>query len=140
MGENQPVSGVVAKEDFVSKLASIRDLFAFTLAASLISGCSLGKDSTSAAPAPTPTPSAHSVALSWDPSPSTNLQGYKVYRGQVSGGPYGPISSTLTAGTQQFTDASVLSGQSYFYVVTSIDVNGLESGPSPEVSARIPTP
>jgi fibronectin type 3 domain-containing protein len=115
------------------------------LAASLISGCTMGKGSSSTSttgptPTPTPSPSAHSVALAWDPSPSTNLQGYKVYRSQISGGPYTPISSTLTVGTQQFTDSSVASGQSYFYIITSIDVNGLESGPSPEVNAKIPTP
>jgi fibronectin type 3 domain-containing protein len=83
---------------------------------------------------------SHSVALTWDPSPSTNLQGYKVYRGQNSGGPYSSITSTIAAGTQQYTDSTVAAGQSYFYVVTSIDVNGMESGPSPEVSAKIPTP
>ena len=125
----------------MSKLTSIRDTFALILVASLISGCALGgKNALVPTPTPTPSPAAHSVALAWDPSPSINLQGYRVYRSQVSGGPYGSISSTLSTGTQQFTDSSVLAGQSYFYVVTSIDVNGLESSPSPEVSAQIPTP
>ena len=126
----------------MSKLTNIRGIFALALTASLISGCSLGGSNSTGSPTPTPTPSTmpHSVGLNWDASPSPNLQGYKVYRSQVSGGPYNPISSMLSTGTQQFTDSSVSSGQSYFYVVTSIDVNGLESGPSPEVGANIPTP
>ena len=99
-----------------------------------------GKSAGVPTPTPTPSPVAHSVALTWDASPSTNLQGYKVYRSQVSGGSYSSISSTLGASTLQFTDSSVMGGQTYFYVITSIDTNGMESGPSPEVSAKIPAP
>src|SRR5215472_505759 len=110
-----------------------------------MSGC-MQNNSTTAGPTPTPTPtptpqpSAHSVDVMWDPSPSTNLQGYKVYRSQVSGGPYNSISGMLTTSTSQFADATVFSGQRYFYVVTSVDVNGLESAASSEVSATVPTP
>jgi fibronectin type 3 domain-containing protein len=75
----------------------------------------------------------------WDQSPSGNLQGYKVYRSQVSGGPYSPISGMLTTSTSQFADQTVVSGQKYFYVVTSVDVNGLESVASSEVSITVPT-
>jgi fibronectin type 3 domain-containing protein len=135
---------VVAEENIVAKFANIRDTFSLVLVASLllISGCVMGNKSASGSPSPTPTPTAtaHSVAITWQPSPSTNLQGYKVYRGQTSGGPYTSIAGTLAASVQQFTDSSVLSGQAYFYVITSIDLNGLESAPSPEVSAQIPTP
>jgi hypothetical protein len=68
------------------------------------------------------------------------LEGYKVYRSQTSGGPYNNISGNLATSVLQFTDSSVLGGQNYFYVITSMDVNGLESQPSSEVSATIPTP
>jgi len=78
------------------------------------------------------------VDVAWDQSSSTDVQGYKVYRSQISGGPYTLISGTLSASTLQFTDSSVLSGQTYFYVVTSIDTNGLESVHSTEVNAQIP--
>jgi hypothetical protein len=137
------LSGVVAEENIVAKFANIRDIFSLALVTSLlsISGCVMGNKSASGpSPTPTPTAAAHSVAITWQPSPSTNLQGYKVYRGQTSGGPYTSIAGTLAASTQQFTDSSVLSGQAYFYVITSIDINGLESAPSPEVNAQIPTP
>ena len=130
----------------MTTFANIRAACALGLLVSLflISGCASGGKNTitSGTPTPTPTPSptAHSVAITWQSSPSTNLQGYKVYRSQISGGPYTPISSILPTSPEQFTDSSVVSGQDYFYVMTSIDVNGLESAPSAEVSAQIPTP
>jgi len=64
------------------------------------------------------------------------VQGYKVYRSLMAGGPYTPISSTIPV--LVFTDSSVLSGLTYFYVVTSIDIDGLESEPSPEANAQVP--
>jgi fibronectin type 3 domain-containing protein len=128
----------------VARLENIKATLLLIVPASLLlmSGCMLGK-STTAGPTPTPTPtpqpSSHSVDVMWDPSPSSNLQGYKVYRSQVSGGPYNPISGTLSISTSQFADITVFSGQQYFYVVTSIDVNGLESAASSEVSITVPT-
>lgn len=107
-------------------------------------GCNLTSSNTvktQVGPTPTPTPSvAHSVDIDWNASSSSNLQGYKVYRSQTSGGPYSSVSGTLATSTLAFTDGSVLGGKTYFYVVTSLDANGLESPPSTEVSATIPTP
>jgi hypothetical protein len=106
-------------------------------------GCNLssGSNTVQTGPTPTPTPSvAHSADITWNASSSPNVQGYKVYRSQTSGGPYSSVSGTLATSTLAFTDTSVLAGQTYFYVLTSIDVNGLESPPSLEVSATIPTP
>ena len=90
-------------------------------------------------PSPTPQPSSHSVQVLWDASSSNSLQGYKVYRGQVSGGPYTSLSGLLGSSVLQFTDSNVNAGQTYFYVVTSVDVNGLESAQSPEVSISVPS-
>ena len=42
----------------------------------------------SAPPVPPVPPAKHSVSISWDPSPSTDVAYYKVYRGTVAGGPY----------------------------------------------------
>jgi fibronectin type 3 domain-containing protein len=39
-----------------------------------------------------------------------------------------------------YADNTVLSGQTYFYVVTAVDANNVESGYSNEVSAAIPFP
>ena len=80
----------------------------------------------------------HTVDLSWSPSSST-VAGYNVYRGGVSGGPYTRINSSLGV-LASYTDTSVQSGQTYYYVTTAVDSNGVESGHSNEASALVPTP
>jgi fibronectin type 3 domain-containing protein len=107
-------------------------------------GCAKGdlsgsSGSSSPSPTPTPQPSSHSIQVLWDASTSSSLQGYKVYRGQVSGGPYTSVSGLLDTGVLQFSDLNLNAGQTYFYVVTSVDVNGLESAQSSEVSVAVPT-
>ena len=77
----------------------------------------------------------HSVALNWSPSTGT-VQGYYVYRGTQSGGPYGKISPLDS--TTAYTDNSVTSGQTYYYVVTALGTNSVESGYSNETAATIP--
>jgi hypothetical protein len=75
------------------------------------------------------------VTLSWKPS-SSKVVGYFVYRGTVSGGPYTKLNPT--ADTQaSFTDPGLTSG-TYYYVVTSVDSNNVESGYSNEVQVIIP--
>ena len=83
-------------------------------------------------------PVSHSVTLSWTASTSS-VNGYNVYRASVSGGPYTKINSSLVTATQ-FTDNSVVAGQTYFYVVTAVDSSNVESANSNEVSAAVPTP
>jgi hypothetical protein len=77
----------------------------------------------------------HSVSLSWNPDAST-VQGYYVYRGSQSGGPYTRISSLLPSAS--YTDSTVASSQTYFYVVTALGTNSAESGYSNEAVATIP--
>ena len=79
----------------------------------------------------------HSVDLSWNPSNSA--AGYLVYRGTKTGGPYAKLTPSAIASTF-FTDNSVQSGATYFYVATSVDSTGLESDDSNQVAASIPTP
>jgi len=81
---------------------------------------------------------AHSAALIWTASTSV-VTGYNVYRGAVSGGPYTLMNAPLVILTN-YTDNTVLSGQPYFYVVTAVDANNVESAYSNEVSAVIPFP
>ena len=82
-------------------------------------------------------PVQHSVDVSWTASTST-VAGYNVYRGSQSGGPYSILNSTLQSLT--FTDSTVQSGTTYYYVVTAVDGNGVESIFSNEAPAAIPTP
>lgn len=77
----------------------------------------------------------HQVALTWNPNTSS-VQGYYVYRGGQTGGPYTRISA-LQAATA-FNDSAVASGQTYYYVVTALGTNSLESGYSNEAVANIP--
>ncbi len=81
----------------------------------------------------------HSVDLSWQPSTGSNVIGYNIYRGGVSGGPYSNANSALEASTT-YTDITVTSGQTYYYVTTAVDGNGGESGYSNQAKAVIPTP
>jgi len=82
------------------------------------------------------TPVSHSVSLSWTPSSST-YSGFNVYRGTTSGGPYTRVDSSMVS-SATYNDASVISGQTYYYVATQVDTTGAESGYSSEVSALIP--
>ncbi len=81
---------------------------------------------------------AHLATLTWDPSVSV-VVGYNVYRGTVSGGPYTALNSSLVSSPTD-TDTAVQSGQTYFYVVTAVDSNNVESAYSNEISATIPVP
>ena len=81
---------------------------------------------------------AHTAALSWTASTSV-VTGYNVYRGTVSGGPYTLLNAPLVI-LAGYTDNTVLSGQTYFYVVTAVDANNVESSYSNETSAVIPFP
>jgi fibronectin type 3 domain-containing protein len=80
---------------------------------------------------------AHSARLSWSPSTSL-VVGYRVYRSTQSGTAYSLITPDLVPGTS-FLDSTVAKGQTYFYVVTAVDDQSLESGFSNEVSATIPS-
>jgi hypothetical protein len=79
----------------------------------------------------------HNVALTWNSA--NEAVGYNVYRGTVSGGPYTMVNSTLD-GTTSYTDNSVASGQTYYYVATSVDINSNESAYSKQTTAVVPTP
>lgn len=80
--------------------------------------------------------SQHSVALSWDPSTSQVI-GYNVYRGTASGGPYTKLNASASTGTA-YTDSSVQSGQTYYYVTTAVDSSNVESAHSNQATAEIP--
>jgi hypothetical protein len=84
------------------------------------------------------TPLQHSASLSWTDG-SSGITGYNVYRGAVSGGPYSKINSALEP-SAAYSDNSVLAGQTYYYVATAVDGSGVESSPSNEAQAVIPSP
>ncbi len=79
---------------------------------------------------------SHSASLNWMPSVS-NVTGYNVYSSTKSGGPYSKVTSGPVPSTG-YTDSTVQQGLTYYYVVTSVDSQNLESGYSAQVSATIP--
>lgn len=76
------------------------------------------------------------VDLIWAPVASTDLAGYNVYRSE-SEGAFTKINSEVVK-TPSYRDATVLSGKTYSYVVSAIDVRGNESARSETASESVP--
>jgi fibronectin type 3 domain-containing protein len=66
------------------------------------------------------------------------VDGYNLYRGTVSGGPYTRLNSTLNT-TMSATDTTVVAG-TYYYVTTAVNAAGTESAYSNQVQAVVPSP
>lgn len=109
------------------------EILGIVLFASMLWGCWAcgGGKSSNGIPPP-----QHSVDLSWTASTST-VVGYKIYRGTQHLGPYVALNSSPHAGTS-FTDSTVQSGVTYYYVVNAVDAQSQESASSNEVQAIIP--
>lgn len=82
----------------------------------------------------------HQVVLNWqESSPNDPAVSFNVYRGTALTGPFTKINtSPVTSPT--FTDTQVTSGQQYWYEVTAVDANGIESADSSIASATVPGP
>jgi hypothetical protein len=78
----------------------------------------------------------HSVALSWDASASQVI-GYYIYRSTTPGSYGAPLNGAPQPGLT-YTDSTVASGITYYYVVTAVDSDSQQSVHSNEVSAVIP--
>ncbi len=78
------------------------------------------------------------VALTWTASTSPNISGYNVYRATVSGGPYTAVNTGLVT-APSYTDSSVQTGQTYYYVVTAVNTSEVESGYSNQATAAVPS-
>jgi hypothetical protein len=81
---------------------------------------------------------SHSVSLTWNTGDG-NAVGYNVYRGTAQNGPFQQINTALDASTN-YTDTTVSSGTTYYYVATEVNAQGQESGYSNEVMAVVPSP
>jgi len=79
--------------------------------------------------------SNHSVALSWNPSSSSGIAGYNIYRASYTSscGSFAKINGSLDANTV-YTDSSVVDGSSYCYATTAVNSSNEESSPSNVVS------
>src|SRR5262245_61849127 len=77
---------------------------------------------------------ASSVNLTWDPSPTPGVIGYKIHFGNASGN-YSQVVSVTNATT---TTISGLPAGTTFFAATALDASGLESDVSNEVSQDVP--
>ncbi|HKS35949.1 MAG TPA: fibronectin type III domain-containing protein [Verrucomicrobiae bacterium] len=79
--------------------------------------------------------SAQSLTLAWDPSASTNVTGYNLYYGQVSGGP----TNTINAGLVTTSSVPGLQeARTYFFFVKAYSSTGTESDPSNLITYTVP--
>lgn len=80
---------------------------------------------------------AGSVTLAWDPSPATEVTGYRVYYGTASG----TYAAFLSVGnTNRATVTGLAAGVRYYFAATALSSSGLESPFSTEVSQLVPSP
>jgi hypothetical protein len=83
-------------------------------------------------------PGAHSVTLTWNPSASS-VAGYRAYRATSPSGPYASLNSSPNP-QLRYTDSTVQSGTTYYYVVTSVAADTTESAYSNQAPAAVPKP
>src|SRR5579872_553831 len=103
-----------------------RVLFLFSLALMLCSATAFAQ--------------SHSVTVSWTPvqqPAGITIASWNLLRGTTNGGPYAQLSSVPGSATS-YTDSAVSSGSDYYYVVQSVDTQGVASGDSTQVEAVIP--
>ena len=73
------------------------------------------------------------VLLDWDNNSEKDLLGFRLYRSEISGGPYEVLELSLAG--SGFVDQTAVNGTTYYYVVSALDRALNESDPSAEVSA-----
>jgi hypothetical protein len=80
----------------------------------------------------------HQVDLTWDAAAASSspVTGYHVYRS--IGSAAAVLLNTAPAATTSFTDTTVVSSNSYNYVVKSVDASGSESVASNQIQLAIP--
>ncbi len=81
-------------------------------------------------------PNTGTVNLSWVVAYSPQVSTYNIYRGNASGGPYTKIGTRGFA-VNQYPDGTVVSGNTYYYVMTAVNIFGGESAYSNEVGVSL---
>jgi hypothetical protein len=79
-----------------------------------------------------------SAGIIWEFSLSSDVVGYNVYRSTQSGGGYILVAPGLPSSAFSYTDSTVVHGTTYFYVVTAIGNNSVESVFSDQVTVSFP--
>ncbi|MEJ2109224.1 MAG: fibronectin type III domain-containing protein [Acidobacteriota bacterium] len=71
-------------------------------------------------------PDKDSVLLLWQPSPSADVAGYRIFRTESSQEEGSPIGEELID-AYSYRDSTVISGRAYTYTITTVDTHGNES-------------
>jgi hypothetical protein len=81
----------------------------------------------------------YEVNLTWDAPTSSSdpVAGYNVYRAPSGSTSYTQLNSAVTTETT-YTDTTVQDGQTYDYIVESVDASGVTSTPSNVAAVPIP--
>jgi hypothetical protein len=80
-------------------------------------------------------PAPNSVELSWESTPTPELAGFRIYRGET-GGPLSQIGET--GPVPAYSDRTAEHGHNYRYAVTAVSRSGKESPQSPSVEIAFP--
>jgi fibronectin type 3 domain-containing protein len=142
-GSGFSASGVTASETLTpNQSVTITAQFAPTAAGAVSGSVSIASNATNspstiAVSGTGVSVTPHSVALSWTASTSS-VSGYNVYRGTTSNGPYPTKLNPSLVTVVDYSDSTVASGTTYYYVVTSVDSSGVESVDSNQAPAIIP--
>lgn len=90
---------------------------------------------------------AADVTMAWDANIESDLAGYRMYRSELPGQyTFGMDSSNMIGMMDcdpndnlccNFIDMDLPENKTYYWVVTAVDDQGAESGPSNEVTAKI---
>jgi len=75
----------------------------------------------------------------FNPSSEDDVVGYYVYRATTSGGPYSKLNPSAPVTTTSYSDTTVTTGNTYYYVVSAVDCAGNESTIMSPEARVIPT-
>jgi hypothetical protein len=77
------------------------------------------------------------VKIAWDTNPEIRVGSYNVYRSDHPGKGFVRVNQGGTLSQSNYIDKSVVLGATYYYVVTAIDRQGLESEFSSELVVKV---
>lgn len=80
------------------------------------------------------------ISLNWQPSPTTSVAGYNVYRAPTAGGPFVRANADPLVGTTYFEDTGLAQLTDYYYRVTAFNPGLVECEPTAVVGQSTQPP